>query len=90
MALLEVQEWSGGSAGGLGVVGWSSRRFRSGWEALPKVREALPDIRKWLGDPHGGPGVVERPSLRSVSFWEAFPEAREWSGGLPEGLGVVG
>ena len=31
-----------------------------------------------------------RPSLRSGSGREAFLEVREWSGGPPEGLGVVG
>ena len=41
--------WSGGLPKCLGVAGWPSRMFKSGWEALP-------DIREWSGVPHGWSG----------------------------------
>ena len=76
---------------------------RSGWEALP-------DVRELSGDPPGCAGgsprflrVVERPSwmtkngletipdVREVhpDVREVIPEVREWSGGPPGCPGVV-
>ena len=40
--------------------------------------------------PPGDLGVVGRPSRRAKSGQDAITEDREWSGGLPEGLKVVG
>ena len=68
--LPDVQEWSGGPPGCLGLVGRPPQ--------MPEVvgrtsgmseggREALPNVRKWLGGPLGCPGVVEGPSWMSGS-----------------------
>ena len=46
-----VRQWLGGPPKGPEVVGWPSRRSRSG-------RETLPVVRKLSGNPLGGPEVV--------------------------------
>ena len=56
-----------------------SWRFRSGQEALPKVRE-------WSGGPPGGLGVVGRPFWRSVGGRKALREVQEWLGGPLGGM----
>ena len=72
------------------MVGRSSRRTRSGWEALPKVRERL-------GDTFAGPVVVwspkrmvGRPFRRVGNGLEALPQNREWLGGPPGEQAEVG
>ena len=62
---------------------------RSGWKALPDIREwsgALSDIREFSGDPPGSAGVVGSPSRISGSGREAFPNVRK---ALPVCTGVV-
>ena len=64
----------------IGIDRRPSRMSKSGWEALP-------DVREWLGGPPGCPGVVgrpsrlsgsgERPSWMSGSCWEALLKVRE-------------
>ena len=41
------REWSGGTLGCPGVVETPSRMSLSGREALPEVREPLPDVQEW-------------------------------------------
>ena len=60
-----VQEWSGGPSGCLGVVQRPSRMLGSG--------------REWLGGPSECPEVVGRSSRMSESGREFLPDVREWS-----------
>ena len=52
---------------------------RSGWEALPGVREWLEVSPVSSGGPAGCPEVVGRPSGMSESGLEAVQDVREWS-----------
>ena len=73
----ESREWSGVPPGGLGVVGSTSRRAGSGWEAHPVGMEVVPEGREWSGGAPGGLGVVRRPSWRAGSVREAHAKGRE-------------
>ena len=64
-ALLVDQKWSGGSSGGLGVVGRPFRSVRSSRDALSKGQE-------WSRGPPVGPGVVGSPTHSNGSGWEAL------------------
>ena len=89
--LPDVQEWSGGPPGCLGMVRRPSEMSGSCRDAVTDVRESLPVVREWLGDHpsclgvvgvHPGcPGVSERPSRMSGSGREALLEVWE---GLPD------
>ena len=88
-AFQEFREWSGGLPGGSGVVGRPSRRSASGQEALPEVRETLPEDRMWSEDTTKGPRVDGRPTRRSGNGLKALPKVHVWSRGPPGSPGVV-
>ena len=76
-ALLDVQEWSGGTPASPGVVRRSSLMYGSG-------QVALPDFWAWSGCPPRYPKVVgwpfrlsRRPSRMSGSGREALLDVRE-------------
>ena len=86
----DVLKWSGDPPGCSGVVGRSSRIYKSVLHALPylwewsggppefpKVVGGLGDLREWSESPPRCPGVFVRAYRMSASFRESFPDIRE-------------
>ena len=92
-ALPKVWEWSGGSPGGLGVVGRPFQRTRNGRTTLSEIRERLggppkragsgreaaPEVCEWLKGPPGGLGWSVGPPEGPRVVVSPFPKVRQWS-----------
>ena len=60
-----MSEWSESPPGCTGVVKRNSKMSGNCREALPDVREALPDFWEWSESPPECTGVVGRPTRMS-------------------------